>query len=137
MTVVEKVELKLVLLVYCAAIVEEVPHKKYLPQTKRFEERMDRVIQYEGSTEVLVTILELMMAVKLTESYRLNLRTDLFELAVRELSGEQETSWADALKVYSENEGSKNPIKNTSISLGAASREMLWRVVFRVDRAEV
>lgn len=57
---------------------------------------MDRVVEWLGETEVVVMLIELMMENKMQPNYRLNVRLDLFELAVRELSTEDELTYKDA-----------------------------------------
>jgi hypothetical protein len=50
MVYVEKINSQLVLFLYSLIMNEEQIHRKYLPQNKKFEERVDRMIDYYGTT---------------------------------------------------------------------------------------
>lgn len=88
MTLIQKVDLKLAIFIYSMALEKEFPFKKYVPQPKKFEEKLSLILESYGEVEVIVTLLELLMRVKLYDNFKMNVRMDLFELAVRELSAD-------------------------------------------------
>ncbi len=51
------------------------------------------------------------MKIKLNDSFKLNVRMDLFEISVREVSNHQQILYEDVVKCYEENE--KKIVKNS------------------------
>jgi uncharacterized membrane protein len=83
MIYVEKLTCELVLFLYCVIINEEYSNRKYRPEYRKFEERIDRIIDYYGSTEVLIILLNILVKMKLYDNFNIHLRNDLLDIIIK------------------------------------------------------
>lgn len=70
------------------------------------------------------------MKIKLNDSFKLNIRMDLFEISVREVSNHQQILYEDVAKCYEENE--KKIVKNSVFKFTKDIEEMIWKIIFQV-----
>lgn len=70
------------------------------------------------------------MKIKLNDSFKLNVRMDLFEISVREVSNHQQILYEDVVKCYEENE--KKIVKNSFFKFTKDIEEMIWKIIFQV-----
>lgn len=79
MTFVEPLTPCLVLFLYCAIMYEEYPNRRMIPQTRFFEDKVNKMAEYFGESQLLTMAIDLLMRAS-EGKLQINLRMDLFEL---------------------------------------------------------